>query len=166
MFSSPDCEAYQQVDDDLGRLVQWTVGSPQDRPRAFPEFSMPCNLLSSIGSRRSQLHYTVAPCSSLSLAFSRHHTAQLTLSLLLSRSSGRSGSPSHMFVVRMVALSWTKIAFFDADGLVATFDYMSTFPMRIRGFRFSGWDLEQQMPPPQLRTRTASPLRSFEIIFL
>jgi len=29
---SSDCsEAYQQVDDDLGRLVQWTLGSPQER---------------------------------------------------------------------------------------------------------------------------------------
>lgn len=36
VFASQDTlEAYQLVDDDLGRLVQWTVGSPQDRGRGI-----------------------------------------------------------------------------------------------------------------------------------
>lgn len=35
MYTSSDTlEAYQQADDDLGRLVQWTLGSPQDHIQA------------------------------------------------------------------------------------------------------------------------------------
>ena len=38
--SADNLEAYQLVDDDLGRLVQWTLGSQQDGPRDMLDITL------------------------------------------------------------------------------------------------------------------------------
>ncbi len=94
VFSSHDTlEAYQLVDDDLGRLVQWTLGSPQDQSW---DLLVSCSIFC---------------CWSCMMDIDGSILIIFDPWLWLpTRNSGRCALPLRMFAVRMVALPCTQIA--------------------------------------------------------